>query len=201
MQFHARRFFAPVVVAALRNAKGKTEVSLLNDRATKRSGEVRLRVMSLDGKVLREERKAVELPPLSSTRFADYVDADLLGGADAKATVAVFDLSVEGEPASRDIVYFNAAKDIAWTDPGLKAELRRDGDGYALDIHADKLARAVWVDFGNVDAELSDNALTILPDERVAVRVTSAATLDALQKALRLRSIADAVQPSSASTK
>lgn len=201
MQFHARRFFAPVAVAALRNAEGKMEVSLLNDRATKRSGEVRLRVMSLDGKVLREERKIVELAPLSSTRFADYVDADLLGGADAKAMVAVFDLSVEGEPASRDIVYFNAAKDIAWTDPGLKTELRRDGDGYALDIRADKLARAMWVDFGDLDAELSDNALTILPDERVTVRVTSAATLDALQKALRLRSVADAMQPSSASTK
>ena len=201
MQFHARRFFAPVAVAALRNAEGKTEVSLLNDRATPHTGELRLRLMSLDGKVLRDERKAMELPPLSSTKVADYADADLLDNADPATTVAVFDLHVEGEPAARDVVYFKAAKDMQWIGPGLHAELRRDGNGYALDLHATKLARAVWVDFGNLDAELSDNALTLLPGERTTLRVASAASLDQLQNALRLRSVADAVQPSSASVK
>jgi beta-mannosidase len=193
LQFHARRFFAPVTVAALRNAEGRTSVSLINDRTTARKGELRLRVMDLAGKVLRDERKPVELAPLSSARFADYADANLLGEADAASTIAVFDLSVEGEPAARHVVWFKAAKEIAWSDPAVRAEVRQDGDGYVLTLAAQQVARAVWLDFGDLDAELSDNALTLLPGETVTLRVSAKAGADELRKALTLRSLADVV--------
>ncbi len=198
LQFHARRFYAPVAVAALRDAKGTTTVSLLNDRLQPVRGELRLRVLGLDGKTLRDDRKPVELAPLSATRFRDYVDADLLGKADPAATVAVFDLQVEGEPVSRGAVYFAPAKQVKWNSAepraGLRAELRRDGAGLVLEVTAARLARAVWIDFGELDAELSDNALTLLPGERVQLRVTSAAIEGALRAALHVRSLADAVQ-------
>lgn len=195
LQFHARRFFAPVAVAALRDAQGHTEVSALNDRTQARDGELRLRVMSLSGKSLRDERQPVRLAPLSATKIAGYTDAELLGDTDPRATVAVFELTVSGEPVSRRVVYFRAAKDIAWPDPGLRGTLRRDGDGYALDVSTRTLARATWIDFGDLDAELSDNALTLLPGETVTVRVRSTASLEALRDALHLRSLAGAVQP------
>ena len=194
LQFHARRFFAPVAVAALRDAHGQTAVSLLNDRTDARSGELRLRVMSLEGKLLRDERRQVELAPLSAAKVASYGDAELLGDADPGTTVAVFELAVAGEPVSRRVVYFRPAKDIAWPDPGLRGELRRDKHGYALDLHASALARATWIDFEGLDAELSDNALTLLPGETTTVRISSTASLDALHAALRLRTLADAVQ-------
>jgi len=194
LQFHARRFYAPVSVAALRNAKGATGVSLLNDRTQAVRGELRLRVMSLDGKLLRDETKPVELAPLSSTRAGAYVDADLLGKADPASTVAVFDLRVDGEPASRGLVYFAPAKQIAWGPSGVRAELRPDGDGYIVDIAATRLARGVWIDFGELDAELADNALTLLPGERLVLRVKSTAGEGALRAALHVRSLADAVR-------
>ncbi|HYM85109.1 MAG TPA: glycoside hydrolase family 2 protein, partial [Pseudoxanthomonas sp.] len=194
LQFHARRFFAPVAVAALRK-DGRTAINLISDRTGPLRGELRLRVMGLDGKLLRDERKPLTLAPLSSTRVAEYADADLLGKAEAKTTVAVFELSVEGEPASRDVVYFAAAKDIAWPAPGLRAELRRDGDGYALDLHAQDLVRALWIDFGDLDAELSDNALTLLPGDHISLRVKSGADLSRLRDSLTLRSLADVLPP------
>ncbi|MFT3763212.1 MAG: glycoside hydrolase family 2 TIM barrel-domain containing protein [Pseudoxanthomonas sp.] len=193
LQFHARRFFAPVAVAALRDAEGRTRVSLLNDRTSVRNGELHLRVMSLDGDVLRDERRPVTLAPLSASAVAEYGDAELLAGADRKAHVAVFELEIKGEPASRGVVYFTAAKDIAWPDPGLSAEFRRDGDGFVLDLHTRRLARALWIDFGEIDAELSDNALTLLPGESVSLRISSNAGLDALRGTLRVRSLADAL--------
>ena len=189
LQFHARRFYAPVAVAALRNAQGVTAVSLLNDRTRPVRGELRLRVMSLDGKLLRDERKPVELAPLSAAKVADYPDADLLGQADPASTVAVFELKPEGEPSSRRVVYFKAANDLRWPEAGLRAALRADGKGYVLELRAAVLARGVWVDFGDLDAEVSDNALTLLPGERLTLRVRSRAGLAALRKALQLRSV------------
>jgi beta-mannosidase len=191
LQFHARRFYAPVAVAALRSPDdGNTTVSLLNDRTRPVTGELRLRVMTVGGKVLRDERTPVELAPLSAVKVAGYLDAALLGNADPASTVAVFDLAVEAEPASRGVVYFRAAKDMAWPDPKLQAELRRDGDGYSLDLHAAALARAVWIDFGDADADVADNALTLLPGESLSLHVASRADLETLRKALQVRTVA-----------
>ena len=191
LHFHARRFFAPVAVVALRDAEGKTSLSLLNDRTRAVRGELRLRLVTLDGNLLRDERKPVELAPLSAAKLASYTDKDLLGDADPASTVAVFDLQAEGEPASRRVVYFKAAKDMRWKDPGLHAELRRDGAGFTLVLRAAKFARAVWIDFGNDDAELADNAITLLPGETVSLQIASKASLATLRKSLRLRSLAD----------
>ena len=91
---------------------------------------------------------------------------------------------------SSAVVYFSAARDLAWDDPRLRTELRRDGEAYALDLQAETLARGAWIDFGDLDADVSDNALTLLPGERVTLRVESAATLEALRAALRVRSLA-----------
>ncbi len=191
LQFHARRFYAPVALAALRDAAGRTSLSLLNDRTRAVRGELRLRLMTLDGQLLRDERQLVELPPLSALKAAHYADAELLGNADPAATVAVFDLQAEGEPASHGVVYFKAAKDMPWPDPGLHAQLRRVGNGYVLDLHAARLARAVWVDFGDTDADVSDNAWTLLPGASVSTHVASKASLATLRKSLRVRSVAD----------
>ena len=194
LQFHARRFYAPVAVAALRNAEGQTSLSVLNDRARSVRGELRMRLITLDGKVLRDERRPVELAPLSVAKLADYSDRDLLGDADPAFTVAVFDLQAQGEPASRRVVYFKAAKDMRWPDPGLHAQLRRDGNGYVLELGAAKLARALWIDFGDADANVADNAITLLPGETVTLHIASKAALATLRKALRLRTLAGEVR-------
>jgi beta-mannosidase len=191
LHFHARRFYAPVAVAALREAGARTSVTLLNDRTHQVRGELRLRLMTLDGKLLRDERKPVELAPLSASQLVNYSDAELLGNADPASTVAVFDLQSEGEPASRRVVYFKAARDMRWPDPGLRTELRRDGSGARLELRATKFARAVWIDFGDTDARIADNAMTLLPGEAVDLHIASSAGLATLRTALRLRSLAD----------
>lgn len=191
LQFHARRFFAPVAVAALRK-DGTTTVSLISDRLQPLHGELRLRVFDLEGRLLREQRAPVALPALASTVAATQSDAELLAGADPRRTVAVFDLMVQGEPRSRAVVYFAAARDIAWPDPALRTKLAREGDHYRLELSAKYPARAVWIDFGGLDAALRDNALTLAPGETVSLRVDSPASLDELHKALRVRSLADA---------
>jgi beta-mannosidase len=164
LQFHARRFYAPVAVAALRIRNGKTMVSLLNDRTRFVRGELRLRVMALDGKLLRDERKPVELAPLSAAKVADYLDAALLGNADPASTVAVFDLARRGRAgvARRGVFQGREGHGMAGRRParGPAPRWHGDGDGYTLDLRAAALARAVWVDFGAVDADVSDNALT-----------------------------------------
>ena len=184
-----------MAVAALRK-DGRTALTLISDRTTPAQAEWSLRVIGFDGHEHRAERHTLELAPLSATAAGEWGDGELLHGADPTRTVAVFELHVGGEPVSRRVVYFDVAKALALPpDPGLRTQWRRDGDALVLELQAQRLARALWIDFEGIDAELSDNALTLLPGETVQITVESDAGQAELSNALRLRWIGKGSAP------
>jgi beta-mannosidase len=193
LQFHARRFYAPLLIAALRD-HGNTTVSLVSDRTAPVAAQWRLRVMDFSGKVIARQQAGVTLPPLSATRVGTFRDAQLLHGADPRATFAVFELLVEGRVVSRNLVFFDEPKNLMLPGPHIRTQLETAGDGYRLTLDSNELARGVWVSFGNVDATVSDNAFDILPGQQVTLTVHSKATLEALRKALTVEDVADAMQ-------
>ncbi|GAA0721847.1 beta-mannosidase [Dokdonella soli] len=193
LAFHARRFYAPLLIAPIRN-KGRTHVTLVSDRMTPTAAAWRLRVIDFDGKVVRDERHEAILPPLSSALVADYDDAHLLGGADPRRMVAVFELIVGGSSVSRQFVYFDAAKNLALPDPELRTSLLREDAGYRLLVSAKRFAREVWIDSGDLDVELEVNALTLLPGETVALRLASSEALATIERELHVRDLHDAVR-------
>ncbi|MFT4198926.1 MAG: glycoside hydrolase family 2 TIM barrel-domain containing protein [Pseudoxanthomonas sp.] len=189
LHFHARRFYAPELVAALRK-DGTTTVSLVSDRTAPLAARWRVRVLGFDGKPLSSRTRPAQLAPLSSTRVATYTDAELLKGADPARTFAVFEL-LDGERVlSRQSVFFDAAKRLALPQAQVRSEWKADGDGYALTLTSPVLAREAWLSFGDTDVQLSDNAFDLLPGEPLTVHVRSAATLAQLQAALQLRDLA-----------
>ncbi len=188
LQFHAQRFYAPVAIAALRK-EHTTQVSLISDHGSALAVQWRLRVLDFDGKLLRDERKDVALAPRGAMQVAAIEDADLLRDADPKRSVAVFDLLIDGKPISRGEVYFDAAKNLAWREPQIKTALAHADRGCALTLETKSLARGVWIDFGVLDAELSDNALTLLPGETRTLQLRSPASLAELQRALNIRAL------------
>ena len=190
LQFHARRFYAPLLIAALRH-DGTTTVSLVSDRTAPLAAHWRMRVMDFSGKQLDEHEEAVTLAPLASTKAMSYSDAQLLKGADPHASFAVFELIVDGKVASQNLVFFDDAKNLQLPPPEIHTTLEAGSDGYTLTLTADKLARNVWVSFGDLDAKVSDNAFDLLPGQSVTLTVHSQLSLDALKQALQLKNLAD----------
>lgn len=191
LHYHARRFYAPELIAALRNDKGQTEVTLVSDRTVPLAARWRMRVMDVSGKVLSKSEKPVTLAPLSSLRVGSFSDAQLLRRADPMRSFAVFELLDGARVLSRNLVFFDAAKNLHLPSPDIRSELRADGDGYALTLSSATLAREVWLGFGDLDATLSDNAFDLLPGEPLTVHVRSNATLEQLRAALQVRDLAD----------
>ncbi|MGH8147585.1 MAG: beta-mannosidase [Rhodanobacteraceae bacterium] len=189
LQYHARRFYAPLLIATLRN-HGVTRVSLVSDRTTPVSAHWRLRVMDFAGKLLEQKQADVTLPPLLSTHVGKFTDAQLLHGADPRKTFAVFDLFVGGKRVSRNLVFFDAPKKLALPQPQIRTQLAKSGDDYALKLTTDMLARDVWVSFGIIGAEVSDNSINLLPGQSVTLTVRSKADLASLRRALKVRNLA-----------
>jgi beta-mannosidase len=189
LQFHARRFYAPELIAALRK-DGTTSVSLVSDRTAPLVAKWRVRVMDFDGKLLSSRTQPAKLAPLSSTQVARYTDAQLLQGADPIRTFAVFEL-LDGERLlSRQTVFFDAAKRLSLPQAQVQSEWKADGDGYALTLTSPVLAREVWLSFGDTDVRVLDNAFDLLPGEPLTVHVQSAAPLETLKAKLQVRDLA-----------
>ncbi len=189
LQFHARRFYAPLMVAALRN-HGITSVSLVSDRTTPLAAHWRMRVMDFSGKVLREHAADITLTPLASSAVASYTDAQLLDGADPRTSFAVFELFDGDKAVSRNLAFFDDARNLQLPTPQIRSRFEAGPDGYTLTLTAGKLARDVWVSFGDLDAEVSDNAFDILPGQSVTLSVKSRVALDRLQSALQVQNLA-----------
>jgi len=194
LHYHARRFFADVTVAALRK-DGVTQLSIISDRQHPTDGQWRLRVMDFNGHIRKEQSANTTLAPLSANRIGQFSDHDLLGDADPRSHLAVFEWSEAGKVYSRKLVYFDHAKHLALPRSDIKVELRAAASGrYHLQLQSASLARAVWIEFGAPDAVelvtgLSDNAFDLLPGEPVQVTFESAAEIDLLRSALQIRSL------------
>ncbi|HBK45459.1 MAG TPA: beta-mannosidase [Xanthomonadaceae bacterium] len=190
LHFHARRFFAEVAVAALRDA-GSTRLSLLNDGRDALPAQWRLRVLDFDGRVLQQRRHAVTLAAQAATEVARFSDAELLQGADPRRSVAVFELLRGDVPVAQRLVYFAAARQQALAPDQWRAELRAEGDHHVLRLRSEALVRAVWVGFGDTEASIEDNAFDLLPGQTRELVVRGGADLAAVRAALQVRTLGD----------
>jgi beta-mannosidase len=195
LQYHARRFYAPAIIAALRN-NGTTSVSLISDRTTATQAHWRMRLMDFQGKLLREQDGSATLAPLSAMQVASYSDAQLLRGADPHASFAVFEWIDGGKTVSQNLVFFDEAKNLTLPLPSIQRTLTVSGGAYTLTLRADALARDVWVSFDDADADISDNAFDLLPGESMTLTVRSQQSLEALRRGLHLQTLADAMRGS-----
>jgi beta-mannosidase len=125
-------------------------------------------------------------------------DDALLKGADPKQTLAVFTMEVDGKPVSRHILFFRVARDLILPQAKIIAHVTTDAHGLELTLHADTLARDVWISFGDQDVTLADNAFTLLPGETRTISLKSSAGAAALESALHIETLDKATLPSMA---
>jgi beta-mannosidase len=193
LQFHAKRFYAPVDVVPIRR-DGHTEVFAVSDRVKDFDATLRTRVYAMDGKLLRDSSQPVHATALTSTSVLKADDAALLKGADPKRTVVAFDLVEQGKPVASHLLYFGAAKDLALPKPELSTNVHETAQGLVITVTAKRLARAVWVDTGDVDVRLADNAFDLLPGESRDILVSGKADAATLRQALSVTSLVDALK-------
>jgi beta-mannosidase len=188
LHFHAKRFFAPLATSFLRR-DGRSEAHIVSDLMAARKLRWRLRVFDFSGRLLSEKSATQTVAPASSTSVGGFADADLLQGADPKHTQAVFEILDGADTVSRSFVYFDAAKNLAWTDPRLVlSPAAVAAGGYDVTITARSAARGVWIDVGGLAAPVSDNAFDMIGGESVTVHITTTASLAEVRKVLRVRS-------------
>ena len=193
LQYYARRFYAPILVSP-HVEDGALKVYIVSDKVNAEPATLRVRLMDFDGKLLLEETQTVDVAPLASKVYLDWPLKKLTdaGAADTSRVFVVAELSAGGAQLSRNLVYLAPVKHVYLKPAHLKVEATGAKGSFKIRVSSPVLARSVYISFGNLDVQLSDNYFDLLPGETVEITAKSAGTLDALKSQLKVISLTDA---------
>jgi len=192
LHYYARRFYDDVLVSPFLHG-GKVDVYVVSDKLQPLSGTIHTRLMDFSGNVLLDQMRDIQIPAQSSAIYFSLEEANLLATAEAHRNFLVFDLEVGGKKVSRNLQFFDVTYNLelpvaSSIEPGFS----KAGEDLTLTLRSSKLARSVYLSFGDLDVHASDNYFDLLPGEPVTVTLESIANLDQLRNALKIMSLTDA---------
>jgi beta-mannosidase len=193
LQYYARRFYAPVLVSP-HVEDGVVKVFIVSDRTAAQDAELRVRLMDFDGKVLLEEKRAINIAPLSSQVDLEWPldKISTAAGGDLTKVFVVAELGQGDAQISRNLIYLAPVKQVQLKPAALNVEVAGQNGNYTIHVTSPVLARDVYLSFGNLDAKLSDNYFDVLPGETVTITATTTASRDDLQAQMKVISLTDA---------
>jgi len=193
LQYYARRFYAPILISP-HVEDGSVKFYVVSDKTEAKRATLHARLMDFDGKVLLEESHAVGVDPLASKVYLDWPLKKLTdaGAADTSRVFIVADLSDGGGEISRNLIYLAPVKEVHLKPAVLKMDATGGNRSYKIRITSPALARSVYLSFGNLDVEVSDNYFDLLPGETVEIAIKSGAALEALKAQMKVISLTDA---------
>ncbi len=193
LQYYARRFYAPILVSP--NVEGSSmNVYIVSDKTEPQTAVLRVRLLDFDGKALLEESHDVNITPLASKVYLSWPLEKLFnaGAADTSRVFIVADLTAGGAELSRNLLYLAPVKDVHLRPAHLTVETTGAEGKYQIRITSPVLARSVYLSFGDLDVQVSDNYFDVLPGETAVITATTTASIDALKAQMKVISLTDA---------
>jgi beta-mannosidase len=194
LQYYARRFYDDVLVSPYRH-DGKVDVYVVSDKLQPVSGQIRTRLLDFSGKSLVDKTQDVQVAAQSSAVYFTLDEKELLASADPKKTFLVFDLAVGGQNVSRNLIFFDTMHSLELPESvHVDASLESLNGGYTVTLRSPALARSVYLSFGDLDVQASDNYFDLLPGEPLKITLKTSAQLssDQLKSAMQVVTLTDA---------
>jgi beta-mannosidase len=194
LQYLSRRFYSPLLVSGLEDAKQNSVVIFVSsDRLQACRGMVSWTVTDPEGKSLLHGSEAIEISPRQS-HFVRTLELQELATAHGVENLLVWlRLDVDGKTESENLVTLAFPKDLKLANPKLKADVAAANDCFVVTLKAEKPALWSWLTLDNMDARYSDNFIHVTPDKPIEIKVKPEKKLSKEEfiKALRVHSLFD----------
>jgi beta-mannosidase len=192
LHYYARRFYDDVLISPFLHDE-KVDVYVVSDKLQPLSATIHTRLLDFSGKALLDQTKDIQIPAQSSAIYLTFDKAELVAKADPHRTFQVFDLEVAGKRVSRNLIFLDVTHNLELpVMPKIETTLSKTGGDYTITLQSSQLARGVYISFGDLDVDSSDNYFDLLPGESATVTLKSAATLAQLKSALKVTSLTEA---------
>jgi beta-mannosidase len=192
LHYYARRFYDDVLISPFLR-EDQVEVYIVSDKLQPLIGKIHTRLLNFSGNVLFEQTQDVKIPAQSSMVHSTVDKAVLAAKGDLRQSFLVCDLEIGGKRVSRNLIFFDVAHNLELpVAPKIEVTLSKAGEDYTVTLQSSKLARNVYVSFGDLDIQSSDNYFDLLPSEPATIHLKSPATMEQFKAALKTTSLTEA---------
>ena len=169
LMYLARRFYAPVMLAAIEETDEKSTLRAVSDLLTDVTLKLTVEYRAFDGTLLKSEERTAQLPggvsielgmlevPEEKRETPEEVFCEISSAPDPAIN--------SGEPL-RCTYFFVPAKKCELFEPGLQSSVTAEKDGsFAIRLQAEKPAFHVVLDLTGISGRFSDNDFSVMPQE------------------------------------
>jgi len=195
LHYMARRFYAPVIVSLLEDAKaGTMAIHLTSDRRSSVAGELRWHVTTADGRELASGAKEATVRPLKNQVAHTLKLQPLIDEVGVRNLLVWTEFHVDGACVADNFGTFARPKHLELArDPGVSFTARRQGDSYVVTLKTRQPALWTWLSLEDTDARYSDNFIHLRAERSQQITVTPDTPLAPtdFRKLLHVRSLAN----------
>ncbi|MCE5269600.1 MAG: hypothetical protein LLG00_17115 [Planctomycetaceae bacterium] len=187
LQYMAQKFYAPVLVSGMVDAKaGTVKVYLTSDCLQDRKGTLTWTITDAAGKALSDGSLKLYIPARTSRQVQSIEKV-------SKASLVWLKVDIDGKTVSDNLVTLSRPKDVNLVDPRLSADVVEKEGAFVVTLRAEHPALYAWLDLVGLDARYSQNFLHVTKDSPAEIEVRPATPLSKVEfeKALRVRSLYD----------
>ncbi|OHT05315.1 glycosyl hydrolase [Tritrichomonas foetus] len=181
LQYHARRFFDPIMPTFFEDKENKKTLALyvVNDRIEATAFTVKVEWIDFDGKIIKSWN---QISHTSQSDTADIVWSIDNSEFDQKRDQGFFRVVLTEAESGRKVTNFFFATEYKNCDlrlANIKATIQKDGTGSKITLSTDKPAFFVHLESEKVK-KFSDSSLLLVPGEEITVTCAEQITLEDL---------------------
>jgi beta-mannosidase len=192
LHYYARRFYDDVLISPFLH-DDKVDVYVVSDKLQPFSGTIHMRLLDFSGNLLLDQTKDIQIAAQSSAIYLTAEKAALAAKADPRRSFLVFDLEMAGKRVSRNLVFLDVTHNLELpAAPRIETTISKTSEDYTVTLQSSKLARNVYLSFGDLDVQTSDNYFDLLPAEPATIHLKSHATMEQLKAGLQTTSLTEA---------
>jgi beta-mannosidase len=192
LHYYARRFYDDVLISPYLH-DDKVDVYVVSDELQPLTATIHMRLLDFSGTNLLEQTKEINVPAQSNAIYFSVDKSTLAEKGELRKSFLVFDLETGGKRVSRNIIFFDRTQNLELPImPKIETSVNKTVDAYTITLQSPKLARSVYLSFGDLDVHVSDNYFDLLPGESATITIKSPATLDQIKSGLKIVSLTDA---------
>jgi beta-mannosidase len=192
LHYYARRFYDDVLISPFLH-DDKVDVYVVSDKLQPLAATIHMRLLDFSGNSLLDQTKEAKVPAQSNAIYFTVDKAAMAAKGDLHRSFLVFDLEVGGKRVSRNLIFFDVTHDLDLpVAPQIETTFNKTGDELTVTLQSPKLARSVYLSFGDLEVRSSDNYFDLLPGEPVTISLKSTATPEQVKAAMKLTSLTDA---------
>ena len=177
MQYFSKKAFADVLVAPRVEDKF-VKVHVVSDRLMPIKGQLNLKLIDFNGRVVWEKAVMAEIPANSSQSYFDINKYDFLRGKDSKKLLLKAELMENGKKIADNIYYFKPVKDLKLPKPQIETKVAKSENGYQITVSTDKLAKNIYFWIDGIEGFFSDNYFDVLPGQPVQIEFQTKETIE-----------------------